>query len=581
MTSSAPLLANGPPSELANAFNGYRRYFLVVAVISGLINILMLTGAVFMLEIYDRVLPSRSVPTLIGLLSIAVLLYLFLGIFDFLRGRLLVRTAAVFEVGVAASVFRAVVRMPLKARLQGDGMHPLRDLDQIRSFLAGGGPAALFDLPWIPIYLTFCFLLHFWIGATALGGALILIVLAVLGELWTRAPALLASSFASTRFSVAQASQRNAEVLEAMGMGGRFEQRYNLACSGLISAQRKALDVGGGLGALSRATRLLLQSAVLAVGAYLVIFQEASAGIIVAGSIIAARSLAPVEQIIANWRGFVAARQGWGRIESLLAQHPARQRPLLLPPPTASLSVENLSVFPPGQIEPAIQGINFRIRAGQGLAVIGPSAAGKSTLARALSGVWPASQGEIRLDDAALDQWLPETLGPHVGYVPQDIELFDGTVVENIARFDPSPDSEAVIAAARAAGVHDMILRLPDGYATAVGIGGQALSAGQRQRIALARALYRDPFLVILDEPNSNLDSEGEDALNKAITNIRRRGGIVVVIAHRPSALAAVDLVLTLSMGRQQAFGPRDEVLRRVLRPASVPQENAAEGKAS
>jgi ATP-binding cassette subfamily C protein len=337
-----------------------------------------------------------------------------------------------------------------------------------------------------------------------------------------------------------------------------------------MQSQQRTADVAGGLGAISKVFRMALQSAVLALGAYLVIQQEATAGIIIASSILTARALAPVELAIANWKGFVAARQSWARLKELLARLPAQEPPLALPKPRMALTVESVAAVAPGQQKLLVQDASFALRAGSAVGVIGPSGSGKSSLVRLLVGVWTPARGKVRLDGAALEQWDPEALGRHIGYLPQDVELFAGTVAQNIARFEPEAKAEDVIAAAQAAGVHDLILRLPDGYETQIGEGGMALSAGQRQRIALARALYDEPFLVVLDEPNSNLDAEGEQALTQAMLGVRARGGVVVVVAHRPSALASVDLVLMMAEGRVQAFGPKDEVLSKALRPVAA-----------
>jgi ATP-binding cassette subfamily C protein len=376
------------------------------------------------------------------------------------------------------------------------------------------------------------------------------------------------------RNALAEAGRRNAEVLRAMGMGARTAGLWGEANGRYMASQRRASDIAGGLGSASKVLRMLLQSTVLGTGAYLVIRSEATAGIIIASSILTSRALAPVELAIANWKGFMAARQSWRRLSELLTLLPSRAAPMALPRPTKSLSVDNASVAPPEQRRIVVQDVSFELKSGQGLGIIGPSASGKSSLARLLVGVWQPARGRIRLDGSALPHWSPEALGSHVGYLPQDVELFAGSIAQNIARLDPSPDPAAVIAAAKAAGVHELIARLPEGYDTQIGEAGAALSAGQRQRIALARALYGDPFLVVLDEPNSNLDAEGEEALTRAILGVRSRGAIAVVVAHRPSALAAVDTVLFMSEGRQQAFGPKDEVLKKVLRrppPAAIP----------
>src|SRR4029079_405864 len=378
---------------------------------------------------------------------------------------------------------------------------------------------------------------------------------------------------------------RNAEVLQAMGMATRMAALWSEANNLYLSAHERASDVGGGLAAVTKILRLTLQSAVLGVGAYLVINQEATGGGIIASSILTSRALAPVELAIGNWKGFIAARQGWQRLHELLGLFPQLEDPIELPSPAANFSVETLSVAVPGGQKLIIQDVAFSLKSGQALGVIGPNAAGKSTLARALVGVWGPARGKVRLDGATLEQWAPEDLGRYIGYLPQNVELFDGTVAENISRFASDRDATAVVAAAKAAGVHDLILHLPEGYDTRVGDTGAALSAGQRQRIALARALYLDPFLVVLDEPNSNVDMEGDEALSRAILNVRARGGIVVAIAHRPSALASVDHVLVMSEGRMQAFGPRDEVLSKVLRTqapvTATPLKVVSEGHGS
>ena len=357
-----------------------------------------------------------------------------------------------------------------------------------------------------------------------------------------------------------------------MGMVGRIAQRWGGLNRSYVLSSGRASDVAGGLGAMSKVLRLLLQSAILAVGAWLVIHGQSTPGIIIAGSILGARALAPVDLAIANWRGFVAARQGWQRLSLLLGHLPPRTEPMPLQPPVKSLVVQNAAVSPPGEQKIVCQDVNFSLAAGKALGVIGPTASGKSSLARMLVGVWTPLRGTIRLDGASVDQWSPEALGRHIGYLPQDVELFPGNVAQNIARFEDPPDPEAVLAAAQAAGVHDLIVNLPNGYETNVGDQGSALSAGQAQRIALARALYRDPFLVVLDEPNSNLDAEGDEALTRAILGIRARGGIVIVVAHRPSAIAGVDYILVMAKGRQQQFGPKDDILNRVTQPSAPPR---------
>ena len=558
-------------SELSGALRACRSAFIGIGVMSAMINILYLTGSFFMLEVYDRVVPSRSVPTLVGLVVLAGVLYLAQGVLDTIRSRILVRIGSSLDEALGARVFDAVARLPLKVGLRSDGMQPLRDLDSIRSFLSGLGPIAIFDLPWMPFYIAICFVFHPLIGITALGGAIILTVVTILTEYATRAPLKEATGLAVARNSLAEASRRNAEVLTAMGMRERMARRWDEANKKYLQSQRRTSDVAGGLGAMSKVFRMMLQSTVLAVGAYLVIYQLATGGVIIAGSILAARALAPVDLAIANWKGFVAARQGWSRLNQILGLMPAASVPMALQPPTRTITVESAAVVAPGTQKAVAQDIQFTLERGNGLGIIGPSGSGKSSVARLLVGVWAPARGKVRLDGAALDQWPSDALGKHIGYLPQDVELLAGSVAQNIARFEPKPNPDAIIAAAKNAGVHELITGLSEGYETQVGEQGTALSAGQAQRVALARALYRDPFLVVLDEPNSNLDADGDEALTKAVFSVRARGGIVIVVAHRPSAIAGVDLLLVMNQGRQQAFGPKDAIMNKMLKPGPLP----------
>src|SRR6266850_210652 len=560
MSLARPGLSGARSSELREAMSACWHAFIAIGFMSGLVNILYLTGSFYMLEVYDRVLPSRSVPTLVALSILALTLFAFQGVLDVIRSRVLVRIAATLDERLSGRVYDIVVQLPLRSKTMGDGLAPLRDLDQIRSFLVTSGPLALFDLPWMPIYLIICFLFHPWIGVAALIGAAILASLTLLSEFMTRRPSRMTMQHVGARNSLAEAGRRNAEVLQAMGMAPRMGKIWGEANSKYLASQQQTSDVAGGLGAISKVLRLALQSGVLGLGAYLVLQQQATAGIIIASSIIVARALAPVELAIANWRGFVSARQSWRRLSDFLGAMDKSEEPMALPAPKANLVVESVVGVPPGIQRVVVQDVSFALKAGQGLGIIGPSASGKSSLARLIVGVWAPARGKVRVDGTALDQWPAAELGRHIGYLPQDVELFAGTVAHNIARFEPDAPSDAVIAASQAAGVHDMVVRLPEGYDTQIGESGAVLSAGQRQRIALARALYRDPFLVVLDEPNSNLDAEGDQALARAIISVRKRGGIVVVVAHRPSALAGVDLVLAMSNGKAAAMGPRDEV---------------------
>jgi ATP-binding cassette subfamily C protein len=572
--SQAPRPARQLPasSELAAALRACRQAFLAIGLFSGMSNILMLTGSLFMLEVYDRVLPSRSVPTLVALLILTAGLYAAQGFIDAIRSRILVRIGESLDAAMSMRVYDTIIRLPLKLGGKSEGSQPVRDLDAVRGFLSGAGPSAFFDLPWLPVYLGICFLFHPYIGLTALTGAIILVILTIITEVRTRPPTRNATQFAVARNALLEASRRNAEAITAMGMVGRIARRWGDLNRNYVAATSEASDVVGGLGAASKVLRLLLQSSILAVGAWLVIHQESTPGIIIAGSILGARALAPVDLAIANWRGFVGARQSWQRLSKLLAHLPPRIEPMPLQPPTKTLVVQNAAVCPPGEQKIVCQDVNFTLASGKALGVIGPTASGKSSLARMLVGVWTPARGSVRLDGASFDQWSQEALGRHIGYLPQDVELFPGNIAQNIARFEDPPNPEAVLAAAQAASVHELIVNLPDGYETKVGDHGSALSAGQAQRIALARALYRDPFLVVLDEPNSNLDAEGDEALTRAIHGLRARGAIVVVVAHRPSAIAGCDCILVMAKGRQQQFGPKEEILNRVTQPQGAPR---------
>jgi ATP-binding cassette subfamily C protein len=566
-------------SELGDALRACRNAFIGVGIMSCMINLLYLTGSIFMLEVYDRVLPSRSVPTLVGLAILAAFLYMAQGVLDMLRGRILGRIGTSLDEAMNERVFETVVRLPLLVGTRNEGLQPLRDLDNVRSFLGSMGPGAFFDLPWLPFYLAICFLFHWLLGVTAMIGAVILVALTLITEFMSRQPARDAMTLAARRNDLAAATRRNAEVLVAMGMSSRLTKRWSETNEEYIAGNQRASDVTAGLGAVAKVLRMMLQSAVLAVGAYLVIYQEATAGIIIAGSILSARALAPVDLAIAHWKGFVAARQSWRRLNQLLERLPALQAQTLLHPPEKKLTVEGVAIVPPGEQRVIVQDVNLAIEAGHGLGIIGPSGSGKSSLVRALVGVWQPARGKVRLDGAALDQWSSDVLGRHLGYLPQDVELFAGTIAQNICRFDTEAKSEMIIAAAKQAGVHEMIIKMREGYDTQIGEQGGALSAGQAQRVALARALYGDPFLIVLDEPNSNLDAEGDEALTRAVRAARERGAIVVIVAHRPVGIEGVDQLLVLKDGRMQAFGAKEQVLGQVLqRPPGPAPIKVVEG---
>lgn len=563
MTHPAPA---SPADQLAGALRSSRAALVGVGLVSALINVLYLAGPFFMLEVYDRVLPSRSISTLVGLALLVGLLYAFQGLFDFIRGRVLVRIGSALGERLATSAFQALVQLPLVAGPKADALQPLRSVEQVRTFMSSMGPSALFDLPWMPFYLFICFAFHPLIGWMATGGAILLLVIAILTEVMARRASRLAQDFAVRRSALAEAGRRNADVVGSMGLAPRLQAVWATANDQFVAYSQRVADIAGGLGALSKVLRMVIQSAVLGVGAYLVIGEQATAGLIIAASILTSRALAPVELVVGNWQGLLAARQGWRRLKDAFALMPPEGERPELAPPKRSLTVDNVSVVPPGGSRLVVSDVRLALSAGDGLGIIGPSASGKSSLARAVAGVWRPARGTIRLDGAALDQWNAEQMGVNIGYLPQTVELFAGSVHQNIARFAPDAAAAAVTAAATAAGVHEMILRLPKGYETEVGEDGTALSAGQRQRIALARALYGDPFLVVLDEPNSNLDAEGEAALTQALLGVRNRGGVVIVAAHRPSVLAAVNLVMIMQDGRPQAFGERDKILNKLAR---------------
>jgi PrtD family type I secretion system ABC transporter len=564
-----PVSRKAPGNELRAAFRYCAGALLGVGIFSAVVNLLGLTGSLYMLQVYDRVLPSQSVPTLVGITIAVVFLYSIYGLLDVIRLRLLVRSGNTLDRRLHEKAFAASLLLPLRVGHEGSRVQPIRDLDQIRAFVSGTGPTAFFDLPWMPFYLIIIYLLHPSLGLLATVGAVLSVLLTLVAEGFARASSKRATEAAISRAAFAEAGRRNAEVIRAMGLSARFGRLWSEQSLRFLKDQRRVSDVVGGTGALSRALRMMLQSLMLGLGAYLVISGEASAGVIIASSIMLSRALAPVDMAINNWRGFMSARQSYGQLSRTLTAFADRREPMALPRPQRTLSVEALTVAAPGQQKPLIQNLTFSLEAGAGLGVIGPSASGKSTLSRALVGAWPSLRGTVRLDHAALEQWDVEALGRDIGYLPQDIELFDGTVADNICRFDQNPDAKAILSAAKAAGVEHMVLRLPDGFQTRVGEGGTALSAGQRQLVGLARALYGDPFLVVLDEPNSNLDADGDVCLATAIQGVRQRGGIVIVVAHRPSALANLDQVLVMGGGAMQAFGPKDEVLGNVTRPAS------------
>ena len=575
---------------VAHALRESARRMIGVAVFSGVINILMLSGSLYMLQVYDRVIPSRNIATLLGLSLIVLFAYLVQGYFDAMRARMLCRIATLFDGGLQASIHGALAALPLRGVKPVLMQQPLRDLDQVRGFMSGMGPTAFLDMPWIPLFLIALFLFHPAIGFTALLGTAAIIAMTLLTERISRGAAKAAMDMSAQRQVLADTTQRNAEVIRALGMTDRLTARWSQANERYLQENIRATDVYANLGSGAKVLRYILQSGMLGIGAYLVVADRASGGIMIASSIMMGRALAPVEIALGSWKQLVAARQGLKRLRDICkATAPPAAPPVLLPRPSRELSVQDLTVTAPGSATPIVSNISFSLNAGAGLALIGASASGKTSLSQALVGIWPALHGVVRLDGAALDQWRNEDLGRHIGYLPQDVALFDGTVADNICRFDEQANSEAILKAARIAGVHDIILRLPEGYATRIGEGGMSLSAGQRQRIGLARAVFGDPFLLVLDEPNANLDADGENALTRAILILRQNKSIVIVISHRPSALAALDMMMVLYEGKAIAFGPSAEVFARVrnvtgqapttARPAAPPSAKVNQPK--
>ena len=566
----------GRDGELWDVVRDYRQVFIVVLCVSAILNVLLLGGSLYMMMVYDSVLPSRSIPTLVGLAILVMIVYAFQGFFENMRAGMLADVANAVEQKLSGRVQGAISQLALAGqKLPGDGLGPMRDLENVRAFLSSGA-VAMIDLPWILFFLGVLFALHVWLGVTTLVGAVVLFSLTLITNRVMKQPAEQLSQLSAHRNGAAETNLRHVELLTALGMRNRMQQRWGRSNSAYAAAQNKLARSGAALGGLSKMLRLALQSLILTVGALLVLDDKASGGVIFASSILSARALAPVDQAIVNWKGFISARIGWLTLSEMLKRVPAPQPvSLRLPRPERRLEVEKLVVAPPGSRQMTVNGATFQLSAGDACAVIGPSGAGKSSLGRALIGAWRPARGTIRFDGASLDQWDPEHFGEWGGYLPQSVELLDGTIAQNIARFDPDATSEGVLAAAKAAAVHDLITSLPQGYETRVGTNGEALSGGQRQRIGLARALYGDPFFILLDEPNSNLDGEGEAALAAAIASVRKRGGILVVISHRADILGRVSHIMLLRGGRMEAFGPAAEIMARLRqKPKKLAQEN-------
>jgi PrtD family type I secretion system ABC transporter len=548
--------------ELWAALMESRPALVAVATFSFLINLLMLTGPLFMLQVYDRVMTSGSMPTLVALGALTAGIYAIIGAFELIRSRVVVRIGREFDVRIADRVFLAAMRRSTFG--QRTATAALRELDNIRQFVSGPGPLAIFDAPWTPIYLLIVFALHWVLGLAAVAAAIILLTLAYMSERSSRDPLLQGASKQAASLETAEIGQRNAESLLAMGMADAYRNRWQSRNAEALAWQTLAADRLGGVTATTKTLRLAFQSMMLGIGAALALNNEISAGTIVAATIIFGRALAPVEQVLGQWRSLLKAVDSFGKVDDLLKKEPEPAARTQLPRPRGHITVNGLRIASPDTKKLIVANLTFEARPGELLAVIGPSGSGKSTLTRALVGLWPPAAGSIRLDGAALDQWDRDALGQHVGYLPQSVELFSGTVRENISRFRTDVPDAAIIAAAQAAHAHDLILGLPNGYDTELGEFGALLSAGQRQRIALARALFDQPVLVVLDEPNANLDHAGDEALAAAIDGMRRRGQTVVIVSHRTQAIRQANKLLYLDKGLQRAFGPRDSVLAQI-----------------
>ena len=568
-----------PRSELAEVLFRLRRTFYALAAFSGVINLLMLTPAVYMLQVYDRALVSSNVTTLLMLTVLVIGLYVLMALLEVVRSSVLIRVGNRLDMMLNKRIFGAAFERNLR-RAGGNPAQALQDLSQVRQFLTGNGLFAFFDAPWTPIFLLVIYLVHPLLGLITLIGSLLLVSLAWLTEVSTRKPLAEANQASLASGSFANNNLRNAEVIEAMGMLPAIRQRWFGNHLKILELQTLASDRAAYIAGASRFVRVTLQSLILGAGALLAIQGTITPGMMIACSILSGRALAPVEQVISAWKQLLSSRAAWARLSGLLTDFPAHKPSMPLPKPLGMLHVENAFASAPGSPTPILRGVSFNLAPGEALGIIGPSASGKSTLARLLVGVWQAQGGKVRLDGADIYQWNKAELGPWLGYLPQDVELFEGSIAENIARFG-AIDSEAVILAARQAGVHEMILHLPHGYDTHLSADGGSLSGGQKQRIGLARALYGEPSLIVLDEPNASLDDVGEAALLQALLDLKQRGKTLVLISHRPTVLSMVDKVLVLREGAVQMFGSRDEVFAALRQANVVPTGKGAPTLAS
>jgi ATP-binding cassette subfamily C exporter for protease/lipase len=560
-----------PSNEIVQALLGYRRVFRTIGVFSLLINLLMLVPSLYMLQVYDRVLPSRNGVTLGMLTLMMVGMYALIAALEYVRSFIVIRVGAKLDNHLNTRVYTAAFETNLRQQGVNAGQS-LNDLTTIRQFVTGNALFAFFDAPWFPIYLIVIFIFNVWLGVFALAGSALLVTLAIVNERVSRRPLSEATSLSIHSGALATSNLRNAEVIEAMGMLPDLMARWSTLNTGFLARQAEASEKAALVGNVTKFVRLTQQSLVLGLGALLAIDGKISPGMMIAGSILMGRALGPLETVISVWRQWSGAKSAYERLVELLEDNPQRRIGMSLPAPSGRLTLEAVSAAPPGGRVPVLHGLSFAVEAGDVIGVIGPSASGKSTLARLMVGVWPAAVGTVRLDGANIYQWDKDQLGPHIGYLPQDIELFGGSIAENIARFGQI-DSERIVEAARLAGVHDMILRLPQGYDTLVGDRGAGLSGGQKQRIGLARALYGNPSLIVLDEPNSNLDEMGEAALKQAIDSLRAANRTVVLITHRTSIIAATTKLLLLVEGQLRLFGPTAQVLAELQK---APAQQAA-----
>jgi len=563
--------------ELRAARAESRSLYWAVGLFSVFVNLLMLTGPLFMLQVYDRVLGSQSEETLFAMALLATFLFAMMGILDFVRGRVMARVGARFQSRMDRRVFDAAMRRSALGSSQ-NAQTGLNDLESVQRLMTSPVLMGFFDMPWTPIFLVGISLFHPWLGLLATVGGGILIAATVINQLTTRKVSADMAISGHTANRMSSQMQSEAEMVVALGMRKAAFDRWETARDKSLLSTLAASDRGGGFTSVTKTFRLFLQSAMLGLGAYLALKGEVTPGAMIAGSILLGRALAPVEQAVNQWQVVQAARRGWTNLAQLLSEVPPEPTRTKLPVPAARLEVQQLTVLPPGETQATLRMVSFDLKPGQAVGVIGASGAGKSTLARALTGVWRAAGGKVRLDGASLEQYDPTELGQYIGYLPQRVELFDGSIAENIARLAAEPDPEKVVAAAKKADAHEMILKLPDGYDTQVAAHGGRLSGGQMQRIGLARAMYGDPVFMVLDEPNSNLDNEGSNALNNAIRSAKADGRSVLIMAHRPAAIKECDLLLMLEDGHKRAFGPRDEVMREVLKNYQDVQGSAGPG---